>query len=137
MNTDKKNKSFLMALLYPCSSVLIRGLFFLVAVSSFAFAADIKLVSLRTAPEQATLYGPQSTQHVLVLGKYSDGLERDVTALATWSTGSAVKVDSLGRVTPLADGDTTLTATVEGQSAQSTVSVRELKTERPLTFVRD
>src|SRR5919109_5573948 len=72
------------------------------AAEQLAAASDPvspKLVSLRMAPETATLWGPQSAQRFLVLGKYSDGLERDITSSARFSTASteSIQVDASGR----------------------------------------
>lgn len=120
----------------------LRVLFCAVSLATArgGFAADNgQLISLRLAPEKATLRGPHSVQRFIVLGKYSDGLERDVTSVARLTSGSAslLKVDSSGQVTPGRDGETTVTAEFEGKSAESKVRVEEFNTERQPSFVRD
>ena len=124
----------------PWSALLIRT-----AIAATVFALEClaaegpKLLSIRLAPEQVTLWGPQSAQHFLVLGKYSDGLERDITASARFALESTelFRVDSSGRATPLADGETILKAELDGHSAQSKIAVQEFKTQRQPSFVRD
>ena len=39
-----------------------------------------KVLSLRLAPENPTLWGTKAAQRFLVLAEYSDGLEREVTS---------------------------------------------------------
>src|SRR5688500_4342359 len=116
-------------------SAIVAAVFALQCVA----AENAKLLSLRLTPGEATLWGPQSAQQFLVLGKYSDGLERDVSASAQFRSDSSelVSVDSSGRITPLADGEGVLTATLDGQSAESKIVVQEFKTERLPSFARD
>ena len=79
-----------------------------VLVSSTALLAEsspAKLLSLRLAPENPKLWGANASQRFLVLGKYSDGLERDITLESRFSVSDTkvVKVDKSGRVAALAD----------------------------------
>jgi hypothetical protein len=122
------------------SPLLFRGALAAAVLAFKCLAADNpKLLSLRLAPNEVTLWGPQSAQRFLVLGKYSDGLERDVTASARFTPASAdlLHIDSTGRVTPLADGQAVLKAELDGQSAESKIVVQEFKTERQPSFARD
>src|SRR5687768_14155901 len=116
-------------------AAIVAALFAVQCVAS----ENPSLLSIRLAPEQATLWGPQSAQRFLVIGKFSDGLERDVTASARFNLDPAelVRVDSSGRVTPLADGEIVLKAEWEGHSTQSKISVQEFKMQRQPSFVRD
>src|SRR5262249_3405237 len=43
------------------------------------------LISLRLFPQKVTLWGAGGSQRFVALGKYSDGLERDVTAVCRLS----------------------------------------------------
>ena len=42
--------------------------------------ADPKLISLRIMPQESTLRGKQASQQFLVIGKFADNRERDLTS---------------------------------------------------------
>ena len=106
---------------------------------SQAGSAPPKLRSLRLVPQDRTLWGAKASQHFLVIGKYSDGLERDVTAESRFSLSDpkVAKVDAGGRVVALADGGTVLKASLEGRSAKTQVRVEGSQEVRPFSFARD
>ena len=101
--------------------------------------AKASLVSLRLFPQEAKLLGASGSQRFVVLGKYSDGLERDVTDSARFSLKdpSLAALSPQGRVTARADGETVIAAELEGKRAESKLSVQETKTVRQPTFTRD
>ncbi|MBM3803230.1 MAG: DUF1549 domain-containing protein [Acidimicrobiia bacterium] len=98
-----------------------------------------KLLSLRLWPENPTLWGAEASQRFLVLGEYSDGLERDITLQTRFSVSDAkvMKLDENGRVVALADGDSLLTAKFEGKAANTQVHVSGSEAKRPFSFARD
>ena len=98
-----------------------------------------QLLSVRLLPEEVTLWGVKATQRVLVLGQYSDGLERDVTHRSHFSLSDSRvgQVDRAGRVTALADGQAVLTAALEGQVATREVWVEGSQESRPFSFARE
>jgi len=97
------------------------------------------LVSLRLFPQKATLWGAAGGQRFIALGKYSDGLERDVTSASRFSVKdpSLAALSSQGRVTARADGESVIAVELEGQRAESTLSIQETKQVRQPTFARD
>lgn len=97
------------------------------------------LLSLRLVPENVTLRGARSSQRFLVLGKYADGLERDVTASSRFTIAhqDVAQLSGPGRVTARADGKTVLRVELEGQVAETVLSVQDSRKERPATFKRD
>ena len=100
---------------------------------------DPELLSLRVAPVDIRLMGGDASQRLVVLGVYSDGFERDVTALSRIqvqnpSVATLVKGTSL---TPRADGNTVVTADLGGHSAQAAVLVEESRLTRSFSFSRD
>ena len=99
-------------------------------------AASPALLSLRIVPEEIHLSGLNPSQQVLVLGRYSDGLERDLTGSAPLVLGSAemAAIEDQGRLTALAEGSTTLQAHVADQSARAMLTVRSLATGPPFSF---
>ena len=86
------------------------------------------LVSIDVSPTDPSI--PMGiTQQFSASGNYSDGSVQDLTALVTWSssnTGIAAISNasgSSGLATPVAPGQTTITATLGGKSGSSTLTV--------------
>ena len=98
-----------------------------------------QLLSVRLVPHNTTLWGAQASQRFLVLAKYADGLERDVTSrsLFALSDPQVATVDEAGKVTPRADGETVLAAEFGDQVAKTKVRVEGSEEKRPFSFVRD
>ncbi len=97
---------------------------------------DPTLMSVRIVPDSIRLQGKEASQRFVVMGKYSDGLERDVTLESVFSLGdsSLAEVDETGKVTGLADGETELEAAIEGLQVRAAIRVEETLRERPLSF---
>jgi hypothetical protein len=106
--------------------------------ASRAVAKKASLLSVRLLPETVTLRGARSTQHFLVLGKYADGLERDVTAVSRFVIvdPGVAQMSAPGRIMSQADGTTLVKAEFEGRVAHSTVRVEDVQKERLPTFAR-
>jgi len=98
-----------------------------------------KPVSLRVVPSEVMLWGPQASQHFMVIGKYADGLERDVTSSTQFSLSAATKgeIDAAGKFVAHAPGDVMLTAKVTDQSAKAAIHSLGWDTGQPFTFARD
>jgi uncharacterized protein DUF1553/uncharacterized protein DUF1549/Big-like domain-containing protein len=98
-----------------------------------------KVLSLRLVPESRTLSGANASQRFLVLGRFADGLEREVSSQSRFSLSnlSLAQVDRDGRVRALADGEVLLTASFRGQSARAVVRINGLAGKRPFSFARD
>ena len=98
-----------------------------------------QLLSVELVPQDVTLWGRKGSQRFLVLGKYSDGLQRDVTTLSRFSLSHSevAKVDESGRVLALSDGETIFRAEVEAHVAETNVRVEEADEETPFSFARD
>jgi len=125
----------------------VSAVAFVLVLNAVALAARPKtsneakpsLVALRLFPEKATLLGASGSQRFVALGKYSDGLERDVTGLSRFSVKdpSLVALSPQGRVSARADGETVIAVELEGKRAESTLSIQETKKVRQPTFTRD
>jgi hypothetical protein len=91
-----------------------------------ATAADRQLTLL---PDQIELFGPRAAQRVLAEWRVGELLAGTAEAGGTvlWSSGdpSIVQVQD-GIVTPQSDGCTTVTASVDGQTATAQVVVRAM-----------
>ena len=85
------------------------------------------LRSIRVVPESATLQGRQASQQFVVMGEYSDGLERDVTLSSRFRMrdSSVATVDEVGKVKGNADGETQLQAEYGGLDAVAQVYVKD------------
>ena len=101
--------------------------------------SEAELLSLRLVPEKITLWGHDASQRFLVLGRYSDGLERDVTGKGRFSIADPghAAVNPQGRVRALSDGETTIRVEVDGKSVMAPIRIQEAETARPFSFARD
>jgi len=106
--------------------------------ASKAFA-DPKLLSLRIVPEEPSLWGGKTSQQILVMGKFDDGLERDLTSQSkfTLSNPALVSINESGKLIALGDGEVQLRAEFGEQSASTRVQIEGSEEKRPFSFTRD
>ena len=106
------------------------------SVPDVAEASDPKLLSVRMAPAEVELGGTGVAQQFLVLGKYSDRMERDVTSLSEWTVSDpdVLTVSTAGRAEALTEGTTLLTARLGSQSAGARVRVKDSDRQRSISF---
>ena len=99
---------------------------------------DPTLLSVRVFPESATLREKGASQRFLVIGRFADGLERDLTSASRFGLGntSLASVDEAGNVSALADGETELEAEIQGHTLRAAVRVVDSGRETPLSFER-
>src|SRR5258708_5742789 len=96
----------------------------------FFAAAAVGASDLRLHPSEMPLTGPHAFQRLLVADESGDAVVADLTDKATFaSADTAVATVDAGVVRPVGDGETTITATVEGRSA--TAKVKVAKTKEP------
>jgi hypothetical protein len=97
------------------------------------------IVSLVTVPAQVSLKGARSSQQFLAIAKYSDGVERDVSAEVEWrlSNPALARFISPGRLSPTLDGNLTLTAMLSGKQARSTLTIEDAAIAQPVSFRRE
>ncbi len=108
----------------------------LLSATSFASAAE--LAELRVFPPEISLKTSKDRQSVVVQAVYADGITQDVTETAQWSfvDGSFAALEG-NLVKPVADGQTQLNVTFEGQTAAVPVTVTEAVAPRPVSFKLD
>src|SRR4030095_15957191 len=89
---------------------------FLVLGALPAMAAPAVLKSIRLEPGDLTLWGASARQRFLVIGTFSDGMERDLTAESRFEVADPrlAGIDAGGRLTAAADGETGVPAEVPG-----------------------
>ncbi|MCY3777322.1 MAG: DUF1553 domain-containing protein [Candidatus Aminicenantes bacterium] len=99
---------------------------------------DPTLLSARIFPESATLREKGASQRFLVIGRFADGLERDLTSASRFGLGDSglASVDEAGKVSALADGETELEAEIQGHTLRAAVRVVDSGRETPLSFER-
>ena len=122
------------------SPILLLGI--LVAAGSIALGAESpepELLSVRIVPETVELEGAGATRQLLVMGRYSDRLERDVTSLGRWefSNAGVAAVSPGGKVEALAEGVTNVTARLGSRSATVRLRVEGGADRPPLSFAWD
>ncbi len=99
----------------------------------------LTLVSIELFPEEATLRGLDSSQRFVVLGKFSDGLERDVTASCRFDVADPdiAGIEEASRIVGLSPGETRMRVAMDGHEAEARIQVEELTREKTFTFTRD
>ncbi len=105
----------------------VSAILLLLAWAAFA-AKDSKpkLSSVQAAPGDFALAGKWAAQHIVVTARYSDGSVRDVTSQARFQTSNRkiAAVTKTGIVTPVSDGDATITLTALGKKQKLHVLVK-------------
>ena len=96
-------------------------------------------LSIRVAPSEVRLQGADASQQFLVMGMFPDGLERDVTSRAEFSSSKPglIRFSDHSRVQPLSDGELVLKAEVAGQTAATSIEIRGSEEKRAFSFPRD
>jgi hypothetical protein len=117
----------------------LRCLYLIALLACHSGAAQLHIVSLRVEPGKRVLQNEGSHQQLLVLGKYEDNSESDLTAEAHWATSPAgiVEIDADGLLKAVTDGQVTVTAEAEGRRAQAQFEVRGTGTPRTFEFARE
>lgn len=98
------------------------------------------LASLTFEPAQPLLLvGANARAQLVVNGAYSSGQLHDLTHNAEYTSAPAgiVAIDSDGFVTPLADGETTITATLGGKTSTVKCTVQSYADELPINFANE
>ena len=98
-----------------------------------------ELVSIELLPSSRTLSGADATQRLLVVGRYTDGRERDVTSSAHWSVSDPqiLELDADAILSGLSDGEAEVRASVEGRQATARFRVSDSAKKRPFSFARE
>jgi hypothetical protein len=102
--------------------------------SGLACAADLKLY-----PGDVALTGPHAAQRLLVADEAGGAVVADRTGQATFASAdpAVATVDAAGVVRPAGDGETTVTATVDGRKATAKVKVAKAKAQIDWSFRND
>jgi hypothetical protein len=114
-----RKKVFSLAVVFLCSVVSLPAV----------FAAEVKIL-----PADVILTGPHAHQRLLVVAEDKGRIvgERTPQAQFTSAHPAVATVDASGIVRAVGDGETTITAIVDGKQAMARVTVR--KTKAPFTW---
>jgi hypothetical protein len=115
-------------------TVLVVALLF--GLSSFTLADPPKITRLSAFPTQLTLKGADDAPQLAVSGARESGQPIDLTTDVRYSVADSqiVRVDASGRVFPLANGSTEITATVGGHTVKVPVEVSGTDVPQPINF---
>ncbi len=107
------------------------------AISSQPTLVSVSIDSGRTPGEPIVLVGGDARGQLIVSGVSADGSMRDLTGEVTFEVSAAgiVAIDPSGLLTPLADGETVVTArAASGLAASQTVKVTRFGHDLPVNF---
>jgi len=97
-----------------------------------------KVTSLRVVPTEVVFSQTSEYRKILVLGQAGPAREIDLTRAAKFAPADdCVKIDADGYLRPVKDGETRITVSAAGLTAELTVKVRDLAKPHPVSFVRD
>lgn len=95
-------------------------------------------IGLEVHPARVNLRGPRARTQLVITGKYADGKLRDLTSLADITPGKPglVRLEA-GHLTPLGDGETTLTIRAGAAQVQMPITVQDFQQPQPVSFRLD
>jgi hypothetical protein len=98
-----------------------------------------QVVSVRLLPGNPHLWGAEASQRFLLLARFADGLERDVTGQGRFSLSDpqVAEVGAAGKVVARSNGKVVLTAAFQDRTARTQVVIEGILEERPFSFARD
>lgn len=106
---------------------------------SLCFVGPVTAGELAILPTTMVLDGPRAAQTLVVVEQDTGRVRADRTSQAKFTTSQATiaTVDALGIVRPHRDGEVTITATVNGQTATAKVRVTNANTATAPSFRND
>jgi hypothetical protein len=99
--------------------------------------AGAKVAKLEARPARITLANPFEYSQLVLTGVLTSGERLDVTRMVALVAGNNVKVGPTGQVRPVADGNDSVTATLDGHKLVIPVQVTGQKAKFEVSFVRD
>jgi hypothetical protein len=96
--------------------------------------AEVKALTIH--PQQVRLIGGDTSSQLIVTGNLDAGAQQDLTGAVEYQIAdpSIARVSSTGRVIPLANGTTTITARYDDRIAQVTLKTEAMDTDLPINF---
>src|SRR5262245_2295237 len=124
LTVDSVLRLTLIGIVGVLSVILPTPSVFLTTVRAAEAKAE-KLTSLSVSPEEIVLRGADRGQQLIVTGNYGDGSHVDLTTQAAVRVADPriAQVDAAKRLSPLANGSTSLIAEFQGQSVSMPITV--------------
>ena len=99
--------------------------------------APAEVKEVQAVPAAITLAGEDESRQLVITGTLQGGTYQDLTGDVTYEVADAkiVRVTSAGRVMPLANGSTTITAKYGDKTAKITVKAEKMDEVIPISFV--
>lgn len=93
--------------------------------TSYDARDSLRITGLKVYPEERVLLGPDKTQQLVAVARYSDGSVRDVTRLVQYSSNSpdTVQVDAKGMAKALQAGETAIMVRTMGKAVAARILV--------------
>ncbi|MBP3953875.1 DUF1549 domain-containing protein [Gemmata sp. G18] len=115
---------------------LVLALLALVVFVSVGRTAESPVTAITAYPPAFKLKGADDAPQLVVTGTRADGRAVDLTAAATYTVADAkvARVEKTGRVFPLANGTTEITATVEGKTVKVPLVAEKMEAPLPINF---
>ncbi|HEY1897659.1 MAG TPA: DUF1549 domain-containing protein, partial [Terracidiphilus sp.] len=109
------------------------------AVSTPHKPSLLGLGKISILPSSVSITGPHYGQRVVVEGIFADGHQEDLTsqAVVAISNPEVAKLDADQVARPTGDGETTITATVQGRRASAPLTVKDYATANTWSFRND
>jgi len=105
-------------------------------VACFGWGADAWTANIQIRPAEVELRDPEASQQLLVLDSELDGPCTDLTRQVDYRVADPkiARIDSLGRIEPVADGDTTIHVQHGGLERKVPVTVSGVEQPPPVFF---
>src|SRR6267154_1123326 len=123
----------------PHVGALAMLIFALPWITPRAFAANSTLTELKAYPPDINLTSSTDSQRIVLQASYSDGLTRDVTALAAYklTNPKLIRLDRSSILFPLADGKTDLRISFKGRAVTVPMVVSNATVKPNISFKLD
>jgi hypothetical protein len=119
-------------------SAITVALLAVTQMASVSFADEPKWEKLEVYPPQVLLKTSAAFQGVIAVATRSDGITKDVSAETQWQLDNpAIAAWDGKKLVPTADGAAKITATWNGLTSQSAITVTEATANRPISFHLD
>jgi hypothetical protein len=120
-----------------CLTAFVLAAAALPALSQEKLPDGAKVTKLEVRPRNVELKGPFAYSQLLVTATLDNGETADATRIAKIEPPSGVTVSAAGLVRSTNDGNGDITISLGGQSIKVPVTVKETKTDKPVSFVTD
>jgi hypothetical protein len=111
-----------------------------VAIPTFALEKlpdGTKVSKLEVRPQNVELNGPLAYSQLLITATLDNGETADVTRIAKIQPPSGVTVTASGLLRSTIDGKGDISVSLGGQTVKIPVTVKDAKTDKPVSFVTD